>query len=68
MSTPVDQDDSESVSEDVSISHSDERASLEEELARLDARWERRTDPEEITELSDSTLDELEDSLDGIDL
>ena len=68
LSTPVDQDDSESVSEDVSISHSDERASLEEELARLDARWERRTDPEEIPELSDSTLDELEDSLDGIDL
>ena len=45
----------------------DERASLEEELARLDARWARRSDPEDVVK-SDSALDELEDSLDGIDL
>ena len=49
-------------------SHEDERATLEEELARLDARWARRSDPEEPGVVTDSTLDELEDSLDGIDL
>ena len=50
------------------IAQSDERATLEEELARLDARWARRSDPIESTEFTDSTLDELEESLDGIDL
>jgi hypothetical protein len=46
----------------------DERAALEEELARLDARWARKTDPVEVVEKSDTALDDLEDSLDGIDL
>jgi hypothetical protein len=46
----------------------DERATLEEELARLDARWARRTDPVDEVLTPNSALDELEDSLDGIDL
>ena len=40
----------------------------EEELARLDARWERRSEPVVEAHTSDSALDDLEDSLDGIDL
>ena len=57
-----------SVEDTADISHDDERATLEEELARLDARWARRTDPVNPGVVSDSALDELEDSLDGIDL
>ena len=41
---------------------------MEEELARLDAKWARRTDPIESETVADSALDELEESLDGIDL
>ena len=68
LSTPV-EDESEVLVEDTTdISHDDERAILEEELARLDARWARKTDPVEPGVVADSTLDELEDSLDGIDL
>ena len=66
LSTPVEEDNS-TMEEDNLMSMDDERATLEEELARLDARWARRSDPEEVT-TSDSALDELEDSLDGIDL
>ena len=47
---------------------SDERATLEEELARLDARWARRTEPVETEEVPESILSQLEESLDGIDL
>ena len=50
------------------MSHDDERATLEEELARLDARWARKTDPVDVENFTDSALDELEESLDGIDL
>ena len=46
----------------------DERAHLEEELARLDAKWDRRSEPVEEASVSDTALDALEDSLDGIDL
>ena len=66
LSTPVEEDHSVAQEGNVA-SIDDERASLEEELARLDARWARRSDPEEVIK-SDSALDELEDSLDGIDL
>jgi len=67
LSTPT-EESTESVEEVTVASHEDERATLEEELARLDARWARRTDPVESGVVTDSTLDELEDSLDGIDL
>ena len=65
--TPVEEEIVES-NEEILPSLDDERASLEEELARLDARWERKTDPVEQSTPSDSTLQQLEDSLDGIDL
>lgn len=68
LSTPNEEETTESAEEVVAASHEDERATLEEELARLDARWARRTDPVESGVVTDSTLDELEDSLDGIDL
>ena len=68
LSTPVEEEVIESDEEVVSSSMDDERASLEEELARLDARWERKTDPVEQPMQSDSALQQLEDSLDGIDL
>ena len=68
LSTPAEEETTESVEEVATASHEDERATLEEELARLDARWARRTDPVEYGVVTDSTLDELEDSLDGIDL
>ena len=67
LSTPVEEEIVES-NEEILPSLDDERASLEEELARLDARWERKTDPVEQSTPSDSTLQQLEDSLDGIDL
>ena len=68
LSTPTEEETTESVEEVTAASHEDERATLEEELARLDARWARRSDPVEPGVVTDSTLDELEDSLDGIDL
>ena len=68
LSTPVDEEIIESSTPTVSSSMTDERAALEEELARLDARWARKTDPVEVVEKSDTALDDLEDSLDGIDL
>ena len=68
LSTPVQEESIESDEEVESPSMDDERASLEEELARLDARWERKTDPVEQPMQSDSALQQLEDSLDGIDL
>lgn len=67
LSTPVEEEIVES-NQEILPSLDDERASLEEELARLDARWERKTDPVEQSIPSDSTLQQLEDSLDGIDL
>tara|TARA_Y100000766_G_scaffold285496_1_gene309445 strand:- start:1240 stop:4365 length:3126 start_codon:yes stop_codon:yes gene_type:complete len=66
LSTPVEEEHSVEQEGNVA-SIDDERASLEEELARLDARWARRSDPEDVVK-SDTVLDELEDSLDGIDL
>ena len=66
LSTPVEEDHSVAQEGNVA-SIDDERASLEEELARLDARWARRSDPQDVVK-SDSALDELEDSLDGVDL
>jgi predicted regulator of Ras-like GTPase activity (Roadblock/LC7/MglB family) len=68
LSTPVEEESEVSAEDATVMSHDDERATLEEELARLDARWARRTDPVEPGVVADSTLDELEDSLDGIDL
>ena len=68
LSTPAEEETAGTVEEVAAASHEDERATLEEELARLDARWARRTDPVESGVVTDSTLDELEDSLDGIDL
>jgi len=68
LTTPVQEDITASSEESTSLSMDDERATLEEELARLDARWARRTDPVEEVLIPNSTLDELEDSLDGIDL
>ncbi len=68
LSTPVEEDTSEASGQAATLSLDDERASLEEELARMDARWAQRSDPVIETSISDSALDELEDSLDGIDL
>ena len=68
LSTPVDEEIEILDSSTNLISQSDERATLEEGLARLDARWARRSEPVESTEFTDSTLDDLEESLDGIDL
>lgn len=48
-------------------SSDDERAALEEELARLDARWIRRSEPV-IESAGEVALSALEDELDGIDL
>lgn len=67
LTTPVN-DEIIEVSHEPEIAHSDERASLEEELARLDARWSRRSEPSEALGGSDSDLDELEDSLGDIGL
>ncbi|MDP6869950.1 MAG: hypothetical protein QGI21_04180 [Candidatus Poseidoniaceae archaeon] len=66
MSTPAKEDDA--VSEESVLSHDDERASLEEELARLDARWVRQSEPVPESSGSDIALGELEEELDGIDL
>lgn len=49
------------------ISDDDERAALEEELARLDARWIRRSEPV-VESAGEVALSALEDELDGIDL
>ena len=68
LSTPVDEEIEILDSSTNLIAQSDERATLEEELARLDARWARRSEPVGSTEFTDSTLDDLEESLDGIDL
>ena len=68
LSTPVEEEPEVRNEESASVSHEDERANLEEELARLDAKWARRTDPIELEGVTDSALDELEQSLDGIDL
>jgi hypothetical protein len=69
MTTPVD-DEIVSSPTDVeqSFSPEDERAELEQELARLDARWDRRSEPTLESVEDSSALDELEDALDGIDL
>jgi hypothetical protein len=48
-------------------SDDDERAALEEELARLDARWVRRSEPV-VESVGEVALSALEDELDGIDL
>ena len=68
LSTPVDDGVVEVLESEVATSHEDERATLEEELARLDAKWARRVDPVDGEKFADSALDELEESLDGIDL
>ena len=68
LSTPLEEEISNEVNEVPIYSMDDERATLEEELARLDARWERRSEPVVEAHTSDSALDDLEDSLDGIDL
>ena len=68
LSTPVEEEVEVASERKESSSHEDERATLEEELARLDAKWARRTDPVEPGTVADSALDELEESLDGIDL
>ena len=68
LSTPNDEVKEEVVNDSEFSTSSDERATLEEELARLDARWARRTEPVETEEVSESILSQLEESLDGIDL
>lgn len=68
LSTPKEELIETIIEEPATFSHDDERANLEEELARLDAKWARRTDPSEVGTVTDSALDELEQSLDGIDL
>ncbi|MBF90587.1 MAG: hypothetical protein CMP75_02340 [Flavobacteriales bacterium] len=68
LSTPKEELIETIIEEPATFSHDDERANLEEELARLDAKWARRTDPIEVGTVTDSALDELEQSLDGIDL
>lgn len=68
LSTPVEEETDVLPEDSALLSHDDQRANLEEELARLDARWARRTDPVELENVSDSALDELEQSLDGVDL
>ena len=45
----------------------DERAMLEDELARLDARWEARKEPNAITSNSEVLLNSLEDELSGVE-
>lgn len=47
------------------ISDDDERAALEAELARIDASWEHRSEPAEVT---NSALDNLESKLSDLDL
>ena len=71
LETPVDEksvSDVEASNTDTPLSIDDERAELEEELARLDVRWARRSEPVPEASASDVALDELEDELDGIDL
>ena len=71
MSTPIDEasgTEAEAVEQMEPVSLDDERASLEEELARLDVRWARRSEPKPEPSASDEALDDLEDELDGIDL
>jgi DNA repair exonuclease SbcCD nuclease subunit len=74
LPSPSDDDDDEVVTPNnietkVSIpsSDEDERAALEEELARLDARWIRRSEPV-VESAGEVALNALEDELDGIDL
>jgi len=67
LSTPIEEELEVRSEESAPVSHEDERANLEE-LARLDAKWARRIDPAESEGVTDSALDELEQSLDGIDL
>ena len=68
LTTPVEEEIEVMSQTEVKMSHDDERPTLEEELARLDARWARKTDPVDVEKFTDSALDELEESLDGIDL
>lgn len=71
LETPVDEKvvtDVVIAKDETSVSIDDERAALEEELARLDVRWARRSEPVQEPSASDTALDELEDELDGIDL
>ena len=71
LEAPVDDDEPESeftaTTAPLRTSDHDERAALEEELARLDARWETRLDPEERN-TSDVALTSLEVDLADIDL
>ena len=74
MPTPVDEDDSEAkesapTSAPVTASeteHSDERAQLEAELARLDASWDRRKEPA-VEQTTDPALAALEARLSNLD-
>ena len=68
LTTPVEEEVEVTLESEIATSHEDERATLEEELARLDAKWARRVDPVDVEKFADSALDELEESLDGIDL
>ena len=69
MNTPVDEELVPSHNdEEKTFSPDDERAELEQDLARLDARWDRRSEPALESVGDSSALDELEETLDGIDL
>ena len=48
------------------INEDDERALLDEELARLDAAWDHRNEPKEIA--MDPALSALEAKLSGLDM
>ena len=74
MPTPVDEDDSDTkesapTSTPVTVNeseHSDERAQLEAELARLDASWDRRKEPA-VEQTTDPALAALEARLSNLD-
>ncbi len=67
MTTPVEEVEPE-VAKTHKDSYDDARSSLEEELARLDARWEKRVEPADIVMGDDSGISDLEESMDGFDL
>jgi len=67
MTTPVEEVEPE-VAKTHKDSYYDARSSLEEELARLDARWDKRVEPADIVMGDDSGISDLEESMDGFDL
>ena len=54
------------LAESESMNEDDERAMLEEELARLDAAWDHRNEPKDLA--MDPALSALEAKLSGLDM